>query len=153
MRITSEEKIKKVIELYETGMSVNKVAREVNINYQTAYKYIKEQGKLRKYGIPDDEVEKVRHLYQDEGLEYREIGRRLGIKPERVHTIISCRGLFRENVKARSKSDKARIEKIKAVKINVVEDPIFYVEHKPTNEKLVYGKKKYRDMSAMLLGG
>ena len=96
-------------------------------------------------------LEEIKHLYLDEGLKISEVAERLGFTYEDVKSILNRKGIAR---KKRKPGEWRREDDLKfaRVKIVTIEDPVFYVPRNPTNEKVTYHKKKYRDVSAIYLG-
>ncbi|MFN3804821.1 MAG: helix-turn-helix domain-containing protein [Pyrobaculum sp.] len=72
-----EERIKEMAKLYDSGMSINKIARIFGYNPATVSKYLKQYGvSTRRWRSVD--INKVLELYE-KGLRLWEIARELGV--------------------------------------------------------------------------
>ena len=142
-----QRKIEKVKELYNEGLNTAQIGRIVGVTSATIQAWLKDEGVYRyDHFTSMDTVESIREMYLDEGMTSLQIANELGLKQSKVRNILS-----RNNIH-RVKREKYAYS-CPDVKIDTIDDPIFYVEHQPTNEKVTYSNKNYRDVSAMLLGG
>lgn len=141
-------KIEKVKELYNEGYLPAQIGRIVGITPATIRVWLKDEGVYRyDYYTAKETIESIREMYQKEGMTAVQIAKELDMKPLKVKNIISTYDLNRTHFG--KPNDDGDFEKPLPEK---KDDPIFYIEHKPTNERVTYGNKKYKDVSAMLLG-
>ncbi len=139
-----------VMELYSEGLGYQSIANILGYTEWSVRCCVQESGEKQERRIPKDAVENVRHLYRDLNYTCVQCADELGLTVTQVRNIISNHNMYRKSVR-REGSNVGR--KACEVHIKSIEDPIFYVRHEPTNEKVAYHKKQYRDVSAMILGG
>ncbi len=141
----------KVRELYEQGYGYQKISRELACSEWAVRKYINDSGikTMHFTQCTDELVEQIRRLYLDEGKKIREVSEITGISFSKIKSILVRKGITRTKCPQKGRRD----DSFSKIKINKIDDPIFYLEHEPTNEKVSYNNKQYRDVSAMILGG
>lgn len=141
MKIINESLVDRVLELYKERGNVKQIAEITGLNMTTVYKYLK----LRGVDTKAEHTEKKNRIEDllEEGYSQAEIARILNIPSATVNVIV-----YRIR-----KAENEPLEQISEVEIHSVEDPVFYIPHKATNEIYQYQGKRYRDVSALWLGG
>ena len=137
----NEELITKVAELYKECNDTKIVAQMTGLKLNRVYAYLKMRG-IDVRQNKDIKYNRIEELLE-EGYSQADISRKLKI-PKSTVSVIVFRMRQQENEPIKDASE---------VIINHVEDPIYYVEHNVTNEVYTYKGKRYRDVSAMWLGG
>lgn len=141
-----EKKIAKVKELYSEGIKPAQIARIVKVTAPTITAWLKDEGVYRyDHYTKMETVEAIRQMYLVEGMTTLQIATELNMKQSKIRNILTQYDIHR------TKNGKA-IYKATDVELHKEDDPIFYVAHTPSNEKVEYGGKKYKDVSAIYLG-
>ncbi len=135
-----------ILEMAAQGYQSNYIADKIGVSASVMCQWRKQLGISPKkfYKLPSHIVEQIEKMYTEDGVSRKEIARTLGINVTTVSNAIMNYGLQRT---FHTSCD------IKKLHMPTVEDPIFYVEHKPSMAKCSYHGKQYRDMTAGILGG
>ena len=141
MKRLNEELINRTVELYREYGDVKTVSRLTGLKLNRVYAYLKMRG-IDKKTEKQDKRNRIEDLL-DEGYSQAEIARILNIPSSTVNVIV-YRIRQHENESIKDASE---------VIINHVEDPVYYVKHSATNEIFTYQGKRYKDVSAIWLGG
>ena len=140
-----EETIKKVVADYDKGLSLQKLAEKYQISTTRAFKIVHAYGKPRSGKFPEDIIEKVRHLYIDEGLSFSDVGKELGLSLNQVRGIIN-RNDF---IKGERKDHRATGSFSKPIEQYEVMDTIYYPERIVPKKTVIINNQKYSDVSAL----
>lgn len=135
-----------VLDMINKGYTSTQISKSIGVSNACICRWRKRLG-ARPNKIPEELVDQIAYMYLEEEIPRAKIAETLNVKLYTVANIIMTRGLTR--CSANSPMDK-NIDKVKLVK---VDDPIYYVDHKPTMSRCSYHGKQYRDMTAGILGG
>ena len=76
-------RVKKIIAMYERGLSVNRVAKETGVAKSTILRHLKDNGVTIRGSVKDLDMDFVLREF-DRGVPARELGRRLGVAPATI---------------------------------------------------------------------
>ena len=141
MKRLDDELINRTVELYKRYGSVKKVSEITGLKLNRVYAYLKLRG-IDKQNEKQEKYNRIEDLLE-EGYSQADIARIMGLPKGSVNVIV-YRIRQQENEPIRDASE---------VKITHIDDPVYYVEHKATNEIYTYQGKRYRDVSSVWLGG
>lgn len=137
----------RLVEMINSGCTSTQMSEEFGVSNACICRWRKRLGMRPQYRTPEELVEQIAHMYLDENMPRKEIAKILGVKLCTVTNTIMAKGLTRNSVDCQIDKN---IDKVRLVK---VEDPVYYIEHRPTLAKCSYHGKQYRDMTAGILGG
>ena len=138
----------RIIKMADQGYQSTQIAETLGVSNAIICKWRKQLGISPKeyYRTPESLVDQIAYMYLEQGMQRKDIAKALNVKLCTVTNTIMAKGLTRKS--ANCNMDK-NIDKVNVAR---VEDPIYYVEHKPTMKRCVYHGKQYRDMTGILGG-
>lgn len=91
-----DEWLRNVVELYESGLTVEQVAERIGRTYNTAHHHLQRAGVLRTHALPEHVREEIIRLRKAEGLIYREIAARCDVSVSTVCRVLTGKSRPRE---------------------------------------------------------
>lgn len=76
-------RVKKIIAMYERGLSANRVSTETGVAKSTILRHLRDNGVAIRGSVKDLDMDFVRREF-DRGVPARELGRRLGVAPATI---------------------------------------------------------------------
>ena len=153
-----EKRIEQALELYANGCNATEIGRKLHVNHSTVIEWLKERGVYRQVFLTEEQLDAIRMYYITERLSIKEIAEIMGLTEHKVHNAIQYHNIRRSTIteeekEERREADRKEKELFARVTVKGVDDPVYYVPRKFTNEQVIYNGKKYRDVSGFYLGG
>ena len=135
-----------ILEMAAQGYQSNYIADKIGVSASVMCQWRKQLGISPKkyYKLPEHIIKQIETMYTENGMSRKEIAHTLGINVTTVSNAIINYGLQR-TYRISCNGERPHMP--------TIEDPIFYIEHKPSMAKCSYHGKRYRDMTAGILGG
>lgn len=137
------ELIEEIVNLVKQDVNITEIAKQLNINRSSIYRYMRTHLPEREYQIhkevTKEEFEQIRTLYLEQGMTPTDISYSTGINILRINHIL-------DNYNIRKpRSGAPRLNNVKMP--DKIEDPLFYPERKITTKKVIINGKRYQDVS------
>lgn len=136
----------RLLDLINQGLNSRDIALALGVSDSTISKWRKQLGISPKssYRLPNAYLTEIEYMYIDLGMKQKDIAKELGISIYTVQNTIHNHRFIKANYCENGIDNK---------ELHPIEDPIYYVEHKPTMEKCKYHGKQYSDMTYGIIGG
>ena len=143
--VITQEIIDKIIELESQNVNMTDIARQLNIDRRSVYRYVKQYVPEREFAkveaVTDEDVKNVRTMYLEQGMTPTEIAWKMGVTPRRIHGILTRYGI------RKPKGGWMETREFIGKMPEPVNDPVYYPEKKITPKDVKINGKKYKDVS------
>ena len=141
----TQELIDQIIEMAKQDVNITDIAKQLNINRTSIYRYLRTHLPDREYQmhkeVTEEELNTIRTLYLTQGMTPTDISYSTGINILRINHIL-------DNYNIRKPKTGAQKINILNVKMpEKIEDPLYYPERKIAPKKYTDRGKKYIDVS------
>lgn len=141
----TQELIDQIIEMAKQDVNITDIAKQLNINRTSIYRYLRTHLPDREYQmhkeVTEEELNTIRTLYLTQGMTPTDISYSTGINILRINHIL-------DNYNIRK--PKTGAQKINMLNVKMpehIDDPLYYPERKATIRPYEDRGKKYLDVS------